>query len=62
MRRSRFVRRDVCALAVLKPMLDTLQKRHVWTLYNPARTANKQSFCFAQFDGGMPASGRVFRV
>jgi hypothetical protein len=42
-------------------MWDTLQSRNVWTLYNPARTANKQSFCFAQFDVGTPASGRVLR-
>jgi len=53
------VRRDLCALAVVNPMWDTLQRRPAWTLYNPARTANKQSFWFAQFDAGIPASGRV---
>ena len=56
---SCFVRRDSCAFVVLRPMWDTLQSRHVWTLYNPARTTNKQSFCCAQFDAGIPASGKV---
>ncbi len=32
-------------------MWDTLQKRHVWTLYNLPRTTNEQSFCLAQQDG-----------
>ena len=56
---SCFARRDACASAAVMPMWDTLQSRNVWTLYNPARTANKQSFWFAQFDAGIPASGKV---
>jgi hypothetical protein len=51
MRGSCFVRRDVCASAVLKPMWDTLQKRHGWTLYDLSRTASEQSFCSTHHDG-----------
>ena len=46
-----FLRRELCAFAVVKPMWDSRQKRRDWTLYNSPRTANEQILCLAQQDG-----------